>query len=82
MELRREQMSLPGKKQLHAQPENPRTREQWREAVNTAHFLLLLDSARQYGLVTGGPEIDVERCEEILTLGKARGIEPKEYHRE
>jgi len=43
---------------------------------------LLLDSARQYGLVTGGPEIDVERCEEILTLGKARGIEPKEYHRQ
>jgi hypothetical protein len=47
-------------------PESP---AEWQEAVDTAHFLLLLDSARQYGLVEGGPAVDIERCEAILKRG-------------
>lgn len=55
---------------------DPQTRLEWQEAVNAADFLVLLDSARLYGLVTGGPAVNVERCERILADGKAQGIVP------
>lgn len=29
-----------------------------------------------YGLITGGPVIDVERCDQILERGCAKGIVP------
>jgi len=35
-----------------------------------------LDSARQYGLVSGGPKVIVERCEDILRRGAKRRIKP------
>ena len=47
------------------------------EAVDAAHFLQMLDSARQYGLVKGGPNADLERCQEILERGRAQGITPQ-----
>lgn len=53
-----------------------RTPEEWQQAVDGAEALLLIDSARQYGLITGGPVVDVERCSEILKQGAARGIKP------
>lgn len=56
----------------------PRTRDQWQEAVNLAEVCLLIDSGRKYGLLTGGPEVNVERCLEILRGGKARGIVPEQ----
>jgi protein gp37 len=37
---------------------------------------LLIDSARQYGLITGGPKADVERCIEILEKGSGSGTNP------
>ncbi len=55
---------------------NPKTCEEWQIAVDCAEGALALDSARQYGLVTGGPGVDVERCLEILKQGRARGIVP------
>lgn len=55
---------------------NPRTDAEWQDAVDAAHACLALDSARAYGLVTAGPRVNVERCEEILAAGKARGILP------
>ena len=55
---------------------NPRTKGEWQEAVDAAHGLVVLDSARLYGLVMGGPKINVERACEILKLGKAKGILP------
>jgi hypothetical protein len=54
------------------------TDAEWQEAVDAAEFMLLLDSSRQYGLVTGGPKVNIERCEEILREGKQRGFEPAE----
>jgi hypothetical protein len=60
------------------QPQDPTNAAEWQEAVDHAHFFLLLDSARQFGLITGGPAIDVERCEEILEKGAALGYTPKE----
>ena len=55
---------------------NPKTPAQWQEAVDLAHGCLCLDSARQYGLVQGGPGVDVERCADIIAKGKAMGIVP------
>lgn len=56
----------------------PKTTEEWQEAVDIAHACLLLDAARQYGLVIGGPEVNADRCAQILELGKARKIYPRE----
>lgn len=54
----------------------PSTPEQWQEAIDLANFFLHLDAARQYGLIQGGPEVNIERCEEILERGRVLGIEP------
>jgi hypothetical protein len=54
----------------------PRTRRQWQVAVDTADACLAIDAARLYGLITGGPKIDVDRCAMILDLGKQKGIVP------
>ena len=59
-------------------PRDPRTRREWQEAVDCAHELLVLDSARQYGLITGGPEANVDRCLEIIDKAARKGIRPKE----
>lgn len=57
---------------------DPETREEWQEAANAAEFMLLLDSARQYGLVTGGPVGKIERCIWIVEEAKKRGITPED----
>jgi hypothetical protein len=55
----------------------PQSPEEWQDAVDGAHALLALDAARQYGLVTGGPVINQERCARMLRRGAARGITPR-----
>ena len=55
---------------------DPRTPTEWQQAVNLAEAYLLLDSARQYGLVTGGPVVDVDRYVAILGNGKRQRIVP------
>lgn len=57
---------------------DPQTPKEWQVAADGAYFLLSLDAARQYGLIEGGPEIDADRCMEILDRAKAMGITPKE----
>lgn len=54
----------------------PDTPTQWQEAVDAAHACLALEAARLYGLVTGGPPVNVGRCEEILAQGRTRGYAP------
>jgi hypothetical protein len=61
----------------HLRRTEPKTWAEWQEAVDTAHALLTLDSARQFGLVTGGPSINVDRCVEVLEQGKSRYILPR-----
>jgi hypothetical protein len=61
-----------------SKPTDPETPEQWQEAVDLADFLVRLDAARQYGLVAGGPEVDLQRCDEILVGGASRGYRPRE----
>ena len=54
----------------------PRTEAEWREATVLAEALLVLDSARQYGLLAGGPVINVDRCVAIVDEGARRGCRP------
>lgn len=58
-------------------PRGRRSHRLWQELVDSAHALLTIDSCRQYGLVTGGPECDAERCRKILVEGRARGFSPR-----
>lgn len=54
----------------------PKTAEEWQDAVDAANYLLCLDAARQFGLVTGGPTINAKRCRELLDRGRERGVIP------
>ena len=55
---------------------NPQTEAEWQEAANLAKFLQLVDSARAYGLIEGGPQVNAERCEEILRRASSKGVHP------
>jgi O-succinylbenzoate synthase len=55
---------------------DPVTDAEWREAVDEAEFYLHLDASVKYGLVDFTGQISVNRCEEILRRGRARGITP------
>lgn len=57
-------------------PRNPRTKKEWQEAADGAQLAFLIDSARQYGLIEGGPKFDLDRCDWILQEAKRRGITP------
>lgn len=54
----------------------PVTPQEWQLCVDAAEFFLAVDSCRQYGLLTGGPGVNVERCVGILERGKALGYKP------
>ena len=56
--------------------QDPAGSVQWQEAVDLADALLLLDSARAYGLVSGGPAVNIERCDDILKRGHDLGFRP------
>ncbi|MFH1417293.1 MAG: hypothetical protein ABII12_03290 [Planctomycetota bacterium] len=56
---------------------DPTTREEWQSAVDAAEGAIHLESARMYGWVAGGPQVNVDRCEEILRKGAKRGITPR-----
>lgn len=55
---------------------DPTTPEEWQEAVDLAATHLRIDAARKYGIMTGGPEIDIERCVGLLKAGKEKGVTP------
>jgi hypothetical protein len=57
-------------------PPLPKTRKEWQNLVDASHGALALDSARKYGLIKGGPTVDIERAEYFLMLGRNRGITP------
>jgi hypothetical protein len=54
----------------------PSTDAEWQEAVDLADFWIRVDAARQYGLITGGPAVDVARCARLLKRGKKLGFDP------
>jgi hypothetical protein len=55
-------------------PKWPETPDEWREALTLARGWIAIDSCRQYGLVQGGPTINVDRCVEILKEGTRRRL--------
>lgn len=57
-------------------PKNPTTACEWQVAVDAAHCCIAIHAAHAYGLITGGPSVNLARCEEILQLGAARGYSP------
>jgi hypothetical protein len=57
--------------------ELPATPEEWQDLVDSCDGAIAFDSAKQYGLVAGGPEINVERCQELLTIAAERGYHPR-----
>jgi len=54
----------------------PTTDRQWQDAVDAAHFMLTLEIARLYGLASGGPEVNIELCEQIISQGRTLGFVP------
>jgi len=52
----------------------PKTKTEWAEAAACAEACLRLEAARLYGLLTGGPTINVARCERVLAGAKRRGV--------
>lgn len=58
-------------------PRGHRSHRVWQGLVDSAYALLMINSCRQYGLVTGGPECNAERCRKILEEGRARGFSPR-----
>ncbi len=59
-----------------APPAEPQTPEEWQNAVDAADALLHIQSAEAYGLITGAPTVNVERCEELLEVARRRGVTP------
>lgn len=55
---------------------DPQTAAEWQEAVDIAHAFVEIESARAYGLITGGPKIDVQRCLDLLGRGVGLGYRP------
>ncbi len=58
--------------------DEPQTLDDWQDVADLSTTYLALESARQYGLIEGGPEVNVERCEELLAGAAALGIEPRD----
>jgi hypothetical protein len=56
--------------------QDPKTTDEWQQAVDAAHACLMIHDAKLYGLITGGSAINADRCIQILELGKARRIYP------
>lgn len=57
--------------------QNPETPEEIQIAVDAASAWHRVDAARKYGLIKGGPAVDVERCEEMIAFGESRAIHPQ-----
>jgi hypothetical protein len=55
---------------------NPHTKTEWQAAVDAAKGAITLEAARQYGLVTGGPGVNMARCAEIIEMAAKLGIQP------
>lgn len=57
--------------------QHPITREDWRHAATLAETMLDIDCAQRYGLMAGGPAVDVARCTDIVRQARRLGIVPR-----
>ena len=60
----------------------PTTFAGWRMAAIAAAGLRLIHDARLYGFIAGGPEIVVERVDEVLDQARAHGVVPTQLEAE
>jgi hypothetical protein len=56
--------------------EQPKTPQQWQEAVNLAELYSRVDAAVKYGFVEFTGTINLDRCHEMLERGRKRGVYP------
>lgn len=49
----------------------PRTPEDWQDAYDAALAARGVADMRMYGLVSGGPRIDLKRCYRLIELAEA-----------
>jgi hypothetical protein len=56
-------------------PPEPETPEEWQTVVDAAAGALVIADCMMYGLFEG-PKVNVERCDDILKRGAARGVKP------
>jgi hypothetical protein len=57
-------------------PQQPKSSEEWQEAVNLAELYSRVDAAVKYGFISFTGKIDISRCEEILEQGRRRCVYP------
>lgn len=57
-------------------PQDPNTPQEWQEAINRAVLFRALHASKFYGMVEGGPTIDIDRCDEIFAQAIAQGYRP------
>jgi hypothetical protein len=50
----------------------------WQEAVNMAWAVVCVHDMRQYGLLEGGPQFDLEQADALLAQGRERQVFPNE----
>ena len=55
---------------------DPRTPEEWQDAVNAARYFLIIADCTSYGILHYRGEVNLGRCNDILQRGAARGILP------
>jgi hypothetical protein len=55
---------------------DPHTPAEWQEAVDGAAAARAIADCKMYGLLEGGPEINLARCDSILERGRRRGVFP------
>lgn len=55
---------------------DPTTQAEWQMAVDVAAGLRAIADCKMYGLIKGGPGIDVARCDQILELGASLQVHP------
>lgn len=54
---------------------SPQTEAEWQEAFDLANAARMIADARMYGLMEGGPQINLSRCDEIIERGRRRGLQ-------
>jgi len=60
----------------------PKTTAEWQEAVDAAAGMRAIADCKMYGLIEGGPSINVERCDWILARGRRRNVTPSRSGKE
>lgn len=59
-------------------PTERRRLDEWQFAADAAATCLAIDACRFFGLITGGPKVNAERCAQVLDQAERRGVTPSD----